>query len=143
MLSGILLGVLALQVVLPVDPRAPESTQLVPRREVMRITLLKTNYPEILQRPIFTSDRHPMMEPMSGLTLVGVGIAGNRATALLQDVNGPVIRRRPGDIAAGWRIASITPDRVFFERQGERRILKIDVQGRGVIQSTVAEAGKK
>ncbi|NIK88978.1 hypothetical protein FHS83_002296 [Rhizomicrobium palustre] len=134
---------MALQVALPVDPDLPEATQLPPRREVMRITPMKTNYPEILQRPIFSSDRHPMMEPMSGLTLVGVGIAGNKATALLQDVNGPVIRGRPGDIAAGWSITSIAPDRVLFERKGERRILKIDVQSHGAIQSTVAEAGKK
>jgi hypothetical protein len=138
-----LFGTLLLQVLLPIDPGVPAPVQLVPRRDELKVKPMPTDYPEILQRPIFASDRHPMIEPMAGLSLVGVGIAGSRTMALLQNSDGQVVRSRPGDVAAGWRIASITLDSVFFERQGERRVLKLDVRGRKALAGMHGQAGGK
>ncbi len=139
----VLLGAFLIQLVLPIDSGTPAPTQLVPRRNILKVKPMRTDYPEILQRPIFAQDRHPMIEPMAGLTLAGVGIAGDRAAALLQKSDGSVFRGRPGDMAAGWRIVSIAPDRVFFERQEEHRVLKLDVRGRKSLQGMRGESGEK
>jgi len=129
MLSLVLLGVSGLQLAFPVEPDLPQSTQFVPRRDRVEVLPLPSNFPEILRRPIFAVDRRPMVEAMDGFVLLGTGSIGNAYTALLQ-VGGRVVRVHDGDLVMGWRVASLSQDRVFFERNEERRMVLFDLKSR-------------
>ncbi|MEJ1970191.1 MAG: hypothetical protein WDN03_16410 [Rhizomicrobium sp.] len=140
MLSVLLVGLLGVQFALPVDADLPGSTQLVPRRERPATVMpLASNFPEILRRPVFAPDRRPMVESMEGFTLIGVGLAGSTATALLQS-GGSVSRVHIGDSVAGWRVASIEADQLLFQRNEERRMLKLDIKARRAVQSVATGA---
>lgn len=135
MLSLALLALIVIQLMIPMEMELPQTALTVPRRMRLIEKPLKLDFPEILQRPIFTQDRLPMIEPMDGLTLIGVGLVGTNATALLQMGSGPALRVHDGMMVAGWRIVSVESDRVFFEKQGGRRMLKMDIKGRRALQS--------
>jgi len=100
---------------------------LAPRHSRLTLKRERKVYPEILLRPIFAPDRQPMMEMMPGYSLLGTGIAGPLATAIVQTPGGRMQRLHPGDRFAGWQVASITQDHVFFGRNKERRMLKLDM----------------
>ncbi len=121
-----LLLLLGVQLATPFDADLPEQTMLVPRQPDLAFKPERKAYPEILQRPIFAPDRQPMLETMPGYSLLGVGIAGPLSTAIVQN-GGRMTRVKPGDRVAGWRVASITGNYLFLERNKERRMLKLDM----------------
>jgi hypothetical protein len=129
MLSLLLAGVGAVQLGLPFTADLPESTALMPRRVRLAVPPLPADYPEILRRPIFAVDRHPMTDAMEGFVLLGTGAVGNAYTALLQ-AGGRVFRAHAGDTVMGWHIASLASDRVLFERGVEKRVLLFDLKSR-------------
>jgi hypothetical protein len=122
--------VLCLQFAMPFDAQLPQSSVLVPRRAHLDSERERQAHPEILQRPIFATDRQPMMETMEGYTLLGTGIAGALSTAIVQGPDSRVQRLRPGDQLAGWQVVSITQNYLFFRRSKERRMLKLDMTRR-------------
>lgn len=140
MLSVVLIVALGLQFALPIDSDLPPTTARLPRHISLPEPVLNADYPEIIQRPLFAPDRQPMIEAMDGLVLLGLGLGGVKPTALLQSAGGPVLRGHPGDQINGWQIAAVTEDRVSFERKGERRILKLDVQSRRALKPPVIVA---
>lgn len=121
-----LLLLLGVQLAMPFDADLPEQTALAPRHSHLVFKPERKAYPEILQRPIFAPDRQPMLEAMPGYALLGVGIAGPLSTAIVQ-VGARMTRVKPGERLAGWKVASITPNYLFFERNKERRMLKLDM----------------
>lgn len=129
MLSLLLCILGAVQLVLPFAADLPDSTALVPRRERLTLQPLASDFPEILRRPIFAIDRHPMTDAMEGFVLLGTGSVGGIYVALLQ-AGGRVIRARMGDPVLGWRITVLAPDRVLFERDAEKRLLLFDLKSR-------------
>jgi hypothetical protein len=122
----VLLLLLGVQLATPFDAELPEQTVLVPRHANLTFQPEHKAYPEILQRPLFAPDRQPMLEAMPGYALLGVGIAGPLSTAIVQ-TGGRMTRVKPGDRLAGWKVASITPNYLYFERNKERRMLKLDM----------------
>lgn len=121
-----LLLLLGVQFAMPFDADLPEQAVLAPRHARLTFKPERKAYPEVLRRPIFAPDRQPMLETMPGYALLGVGIAGPLSTAIVQS-GSRMTRIKPGDRLAGWKVASITPDYLFFERNKERRMLKLDM----------------
>jgi hypothetical protein len=138
----VLLGLLGLQFATPFDAELPESTMVVPRHALLGPKPKPEAYPEILLRPIFAPDRLPMMEVMPGYSLLGIGIAGPSATAIVQGPGGRMLRVRPGDRLAGWPVASITPNNLFFQRNKERRMLKLDMSRLYNMPGKATQAGQ-
>jgi len=104
----------------------PDQAVLAPRHAHLVFKPERKAYPEILWRPLFAPDRQPMLEAMPGYALLGVGIAGPLSTAIVQ-AGSRMTRVKPGDRLAGWKVASITPNYLYFERNKERRMLKLDM----------------
>jgi hypothetical protein len=122
----VLLLLLGVQLAIPFDAELPEQTVLAPRHSNLTFQPEHKTYPEILRRPLFAPDRQPMLEAMPGYALLGVGIAGPLSTAIVQ-IGGRMTRVKPGDRLAGWQVATITPNYLYFERNKERRMLKLDM----------------
>jgi hypothetical protein len=121
-----LLLLLGVQLATPFDTNLPGQTMLVPSQPRLGFKPERKAYPEILQRPIFAPDRQPMLETMADYSLLGVGIAGPLSTAIVQN-GGRMMRVKPGDRLAGWRVGSITTNYLFLELNKERRVLKLDM----------------
>jgi hypothetical protein len=116
------------QLVIPVVPELAR-TERVPRRQRMVVHPLPSDFPEILHRPIFATDRQPIIEPMEGISLLGAGSVGEDYMVLLQ-AGEQVVRAHVGDQLMGWRITALARDRAFFQRGDEKRMLLLDLKSR-------------
>ncbi|MDD3447123.1 MAG: hypothetical protein PHS60_17095 [Zavarzinia sp.] len=130
MASVALLALSAAQIVVPVDTgtTAPAMAP-APAEEAGGDTAAfgGAAYPAILERPLFSPDRRPA--PAGGpaaeaaaFTLIGVGTAGDAATALLRAPDGQALRILPGQSVEGWQVISIEPNAVTLGH-GDRRIV--------------------
>lgn len=102
------------------------------------------NYSEILDRPIFSPSRQPIVEiefdspepvrttPSTQLAdgefrLVGIVIIDDNRFALLQTTGTPGTQRAlVGDTVDGWRITSLTPDTATMERGAQSKSIKLE-----------------
>jgi len=94
---------------------------------------LSQAYNAIMAHPIFAPDRAPPpMEldetgNLNGVEVLGTAIAGKEAAAaLLRDSEGEFQRVKVGGEIDGWKLVSIDPDQLVFDRNGERRTLNLD-----------------
>jgi hypothetical protein len=92
-------------------------------------------YRAIMAHPIFAPDRAPPPAEaeasgnLSGVEVLGTAIAGKTAAAaLLRESDGTFARVKVGEEIEGWKLVSIAPDELVFDRNGERRSLEIDVE---------------
>lgn len=136
MLSTFLLVIIGAQFAMPVIPQLPESEGVLLRRHPVPRPL-PADFPEILRRPIFMADRQPAIEPMDGIELLGTGSVGESYMALLK-TGEQIVRVHAGDQISGWRIVGFDKDRVFFERDGEKRMLLLDLQRRRAATAPVS-----
>lgn len=125
------------------DPSlAPALPALAVAESSVRLGAL-SDYPEIGQRPLLSSDRRPTAGgslPDDGgapldADLTGVIISGDVRIALLQDADGGRSRRvREGELLEGtaWRLQSLQPRRaVFIGPEGEKTLELRVFDGKG------------
>lgn len=115
---------------LPARPRAPAAAP-VTAQVARQIAVV---YPAILAHPIFAPDRAPPPAEaeasgnLSGYEVLGTAIAGKAAAAaILRDSGGEMTRVKVGEDIDGWKLVSIAPDELVFDRNGERRSLTVDI----------------
>lgn len=91
-------------------------------------------YRAVMAHPIFAPDRAPPPAEaedagnLNGVEVLGTAIAGkNSAAALLRDTDGSFERVKVGGEIEGWKLVSIAPTELVFDRNGERRSLTVDV----------------
>lgn len=88
-------------------------------------------YNAIMAHPIFAPDRAPPPAEadaagnLSGVEVLGTAIAGKVSAALVRDADGEFNRLKIGEAIDGWKLVSITPTELVFDRNGERRSLAI------------------
>jgi hypothetical protein len=89
-------------------------------------------YSAILSAPIFAPDRKPGDAAagsgggdLAGYSAVGAAVGHGVATVVLSGPGGTIATLRPGDSVAGWRLVSVAPDKVVFERNGSQRTLSV------------------
>lgn len=92
-------------------------------------------YRAIMAHPIFAPDRAPppaeaeASSNLSGVEVLGTAIAGKTAAAaLLRESDGTFARVKVGEEIEGWKLVSIAPDELVFDRNGERRSLQVDTE---------------
>lgn len=86
-----------------------------------------------MAHPIFAPDRAPPpaeaddASNLSGVEVLGTAIAGKNSAALVRDSEGTFTRVKVGEEIEGWKLVSIEPQLLVFDRNGERRTLNLDV----------------
>jgi len=133
MASIVLLLAAGLQLALPSSASLPavshQAPPPVPTIEPMRAAL--NTYNAIMAHPIFAPDRAPPAAEadnsgnLSGVEVVGTAIAGKTSTALVRDADGDFSRLKIGEEMDGWKLVSIEPKQLVFDRNGERRSVQI------------------
>jgi hypothetical protein len=115
---------------LPAHPRAPATAPA----EESPARVASTDYAAIMAHPIFAPDRAPPPAEaeasgnLSGYEVLGTAIAGKTAAAaLLRDSGGEISRVKVGEEIDGWKLLSIAPTELVFDRNGERRSLTVDI----------------
>lgn len=90
-------------------------------------------YRFVMAHPIFAPDRAPppaeteTAGSLAGVEVLGTAIAGKTAAAaLLRDSEGTFQRVKIGEEVEGWKLVSIAPKELIFDRNGERRSLTVD-----------------
>ncbi|MBV9990744.1 MAG: hypothetical protein JOZ72_05570 [Alphaproteobacteria bacterium] len=96
--------------------------------------IVPQNYRFVMAHPIFAPDRAPPPAEteeagsLSGVEVLGTAIAGKTAAAaLLRDSEGTFQRVKIGEEVEGWKLVSIAPKELIFDRNGERRSLEVDM----------------
>jgi hypothetical protein len=114
---------------LPVVARAKAAAE--PAQEAERAP--PTIYRAVMAHPIFAPDRAPPAAEaedtgnLSGVEVLGTAIEGHRAAAaLLRDTDGTFERVKIGGEIEGWKLVSIAPKELVFDRNGEHRSLAVD-----------------
>jgi hypothetical protein len=117
-------------VTLPAHPRAPAAAPMA--SEEMRAT--PAAYAAIMAHPIFAPDRAPPPAEaeasgnLSGYEVLGTAIEGKTAAAaLVRDSGGEITRVKVGEEIDGWKLLSIAPEELVFDRNGERRSLTVNI----------------
>jgi len=128
---------------LPVVARAKAAPLQVAERVAPKA------YRAVMAHPIFAPDRAPPPAEaedagnLSGVEVLGTAIAGKaRAAALLRDSDGTFARVKVGEEIEGWKLVSIAPTELVFDRNGERRSLVVDVARLKQSKGTVAAGAK-
>ena len=127
-----------------VSQQAPSMTQTV---EPVRAAL--STYNAIMAHPIFSPDRAPPpaeaddASNLSGVEVLGTAIAGKTSAALVRDAEGEFTRLKVGEEIEGWKLVSIDPKQLTFDRNGERRSLVINATApaRPGMKTTMGAAG--
>jgi hypothetical protein len=106
-------------------PRAAAQADTADARPVVA-------YRAIMAHPIFAADRTPPEAEvdagnLNGVEVLGTAIAGKNSAALVRDSDGTFTRVKAGEEVEGWKLVSIEPQQLVFDRNGERRTLIIDV----------------
>mgnify|MGYP001555719857 FL=1 len=115
---------------LPPHPRAASSPPV--QDDAVRVA--PATYAAIMAHPIFAPDRAPPPAEaeasgnLSGYEVLGTAIAGKTAAAaLVQDSGGEITRVKVGEEIDGWKLLSIAPQELVFDRNGERRSLTVNI----------------
>ncbi|RJF87945.1 hypothetical protein D3874_13705 [Oleomonas cavernae] len=125
-----MLGLVALQLTLPVADDLPPVAPQAVRRPVLVNPPQSADFPGILERPLFDPDRRPdagaaPADDMARYTLLGIGTAAGAATALLVTPEGTALRILPGQAVGDWEVTAIEPGRVVLSRGDERLELRL------------------
>ena len=100
-----------------------------------------TAFENILQRPLFSRDRHapseekaamPMPAPMldQSLTLKGVFISGDLAKAFMTFSQNPIgIWVQTGEEIAGWQVVAVKPDQVLLSALSKKLAVPLSING--------------
>ncbi|MEI9932270.1 MAG: hypothetical protein WDM89_17430 [Rhizomicrobium sp.] len=133
MASIVLLLAVGLQLALPSSASLPAVTRQAPAAtpavEPVRAAL--NAYNAIMAHPIFAPDRAPPAAEaddtgnLSGVEVLGTAIAGKVSAALVRDADGEFSRLKIGEDLDGWKLVSIEPKELVFDRNGERRSVQI------------------
>lgn len=115
--------------------------------EPVRVAL--NTYNAIMAHPIFAPDRAPPpaeaddTSNLSGVEVLGTAIAGKTSAALVRDAEGEFTRLKVGEDIEGWKLVSIDPKQLTFDRNGERRTLVISATApaRPGMKTTLGTAG--
>ena len=117
-------------VTLPARPRAPTAAPV----DSNIAHAAPATFTAIMAHPIFAPDRAPPPAEaeasgnLSGYEVLGTAIAGKvAAAALLRDSGGEITRIKVGEVIDGWKLLSIAPQELVFDRNGERRSLTVDM----------------
>jgi hypothetical protein len=132
--SVVLLLAAGLQLALPSSASLPLVTRqpapaALPAVEPVRAAL--NAYNAIMAHPIFAPDRAPPPAEadaagnLSGVEVLGTAIAGKVSAALVRNADGEFSRLKVGESIDGWKLVSIDPTQLMFDRNGERRSLQI------------------
>jgi hypothetical protein len=125
-----------LQLAVPSSTVLPERPKLAARtaEEADSTPVARVAYPAIIAHPIFAPDRAPPPTEaetagnLSGVEVLGTAIAGKvAAAALVRDSDGTISRVKIGGDIDGWKLVSIAPTELTFDRNGERRSLTVDI----------------
>jgi hypothetical protein len=135
-MAAIVLALTAvLQVVVPSSTALPERPKMAPR-EIAEADVAPAvhAYPAVMAHPVFAPDRAPPPAEaetagnLSGVEVLGTAIAGKAAAAaLVRDSDGTISRVKIGGDIDGWKLVSIAPSELTFDRNGERRSLTVDI----------------
>ncbi len=150
MASIALLLVAGLQLALPSGASLPEIVRQAPpaAKAVEPVRTAITAYNAIMAHPIFAPDRAPPPAEadaegnLSGVEVLGTAIAGKISAALVRDADGDFNRIKIGEEIDGWKLVSIEPTALVFDRNGERRSLAISATApmRPVMNTTMGKA---
>jgi hypothetical protein len=125
-----------LQLAVPSSTTLPDRPKPVAQatEEADAAPVAAAAYPAIMAHPIFAPDRAPPPAEaetagnLSGVEVLGTAIAGKRAAAaLLRDSDGTISRVKIGEDIDGWKLVSIAPTELTFDRNGERRSLTVEI----------------
>jgi len=134
MASVVLLLAVGLQFALPSGATLPEvvrrpAAAAAPTVEPVRAAL--NTYNAIMAHPIFAPDRAPPPVEaddagnLAGVEILGTAIAGKVSAALVRDSDGEFTRLKIGEDIDGWKLVSINPKELVFDRNGERKTLAV------------------
>ena len=136
-MAAIVLALAAvLQIVVPSGTTLPPDRPKVAPREAVEAdsTPAMRAYPAVMAHPIFAPDRAPPPAEaetagnLSGVEVLGTAIEGKAAAAaLVRDSDGTISRVKIGEDIDGWKLVSIAPSELTFDRNGERRSLTVDI----------------
>jgi hypothetical protein len=118
----------------PIAVDTPPAVTVPPPQPFEPLSL--THYAGIVERPVFIDDRRPEEdelavppapppEPDQPLDLIGVLLVPGSAAALLRptEPNAKILRAAQGEMVEGWRLQSVSADRVVLRKNGEIREL--------------------
>ncbi|HWA04542.1 MAG TPA: hypothetical protein VG819_13560 [Rhizomicrobium sp.] len=151
MAATVLLIAAGLQLALPSSLELPQvARRAAPARaQDTAPAIRQAAYPAILAHPIFAPDRAPppveadASGNLSGYEVIGTAIAGNAAAAaVLRDSGGEMSRVKIGETIDGWKLVSIEPEGLVFDRNGERRSLAVDMSAPRVAGQGGVKMGK-
>jgi hypothetical protein len=131
MATLLLIAGAAVQFAVPTSTKLPDDSILAPRRVRESPQIVEQDYPTVLANPIFAPDRKPdatavpVSGGMNGFAVLGVGVVGDTATALVRGPGGMVQRLKPGDMINGYRLIAVQLDQLTFERNNERHMLSL------------------
>lgn len=115
-------------------PPPPHARTMAPALAATAMRVAPAAYAAIMAHPIFAPDRAPPPAEadasgnLSGYEVLGTAIAGKAtAAALLRDSDGEISRVKVGEEIDGWKLVSIAPEELVFDRNGERRSLTVDM----------------
>lgn len=115
-------------------PERPRAAAAHPVEEADAAPVAAKAYPAVMAHPIFAPDRAPPPAEadaagnLSGVEVLGTAIRGKvAAAALLRDSDGTISRVKIGEDIDGWKLVSIAPTELTFDRNGERRSLTVDI----------------
>jgi len=129
-----LLVAASFQLTFPPISNLPPKSDLAPRRVREPAGPQVAEYPAILKKPIFAPDRAPdpkdmaISGSMTGYAVLGIGLAGDAATALIRTPSGTIERVRPGEDVDGWKLLSVGPSELTLAKDNEHRILTVAPQ---------------
>ncbi|WP_241911896.1 hypothetical protein [Telmatospirillum siberiense] len=129
------LSVLAVvQIGLPDSPATSPGGTAAPAGPAEDVTRVSGEWPAIAERPLFSPNRRPgkaesvAASVLDGYLVLGIGIMGQTATALVKSPGGKPTRLLPGQKLDGWTLSAIEPMRLVFERSGEIGVLPLDAR---------------
>lgn len=134
MAAIVLLLAVGLQFALPATASLPAFVRqappgAIPAVEPVRVAV--TAYNAIMAHPIFAPDRAPPPTEadeagnLGGVEVLGTAIAGKVSAALVRDTDGEFTRLKIGEEIDGWKLVSINPTELVFDRNGERKSLAV------------------
>jgi hypothetical protein len=122
-----------LQFVLPGETELPLVAPAHAALQRDAETAIHPAYRAVMAHPIFAPDRAPPPAEtedagnLNGVEVLGTAISGKTAAAaLLRDSDGTFERVKIGGEIEGWKLVSIAPKELIFDRNGERRSLIVD-----------------
>ena len=136
MAATVLVLTAVLQFAVPSSSALPERPKVAthPIEEADAAPVAAKTYPAVMAHPIFAPDRAPPpaeadnTSNLAGVEVLGTAIRGKiAAAALLRDSDGTISRVKIGEDIDGWKLVSIAPTELTFDRNGERRSLTVDI----------------